>query len=153
MVDRIESLEGKYFEEFNVGDKYTTPRRTVTETDIVLFAGLSGDYSLPHTDEEFCKRTPFKTRIAHGILTLAITSGLMTRLGLFEGTGLANLGSSERFIAPVYPGDTIYVELEVLKRKEMGKNKGMITARVDTKNQEGKVVVTQEWNIMVACKK
>lgn len=152
-ISKMKKPEGKYFEEVNIGDKFVTPRRTITEADIVLYAGLSGDYSLPHTDEEFCKKTPFKTRMAHGILTLAITSGLWVRLRIFEGTGLANLGQTIRFTAPVYPGDTIYADIEIIKKKEMGKGRGAITLKADTKNQDGKEVMTQEWNIMVACKK
>ncbi|MFH1092130.1 MAG: MaoC/PaaZ C-terminal domain-containing protein, partial [Pseudomonadota bacterium] len=65
-------LNGKYFEEFNIGDTYVTPSRTVTEADIVHFAGISGDFNQIHTDDEFAKKLPFKGRIAHGLLTLAI---------------------------------------------------------------------------------
>src|SRR5699024_9699013 len=89
---------GLHYEDFNVGDVYTGPGRTITETDVVNFAGLSGDFNLIHTDEEYAKsNSPYETRIAHGLLGLSIASGLMTRIGIFEGTVIAFLGLEWNF--------------------------------------------------------
>lgn len=70
----IRHMKGKYFEEITLGEKFTSQGHTITETDIVLFAGLSGDYSSPHTNDERCKTTPFKKKIAHGLLITSIAS-------------------------------------------------------------------------------
>lgn len=108
-----EQLRGKYFEEFVVGDTLTSPGRTITETDVMLFAGLSGDYNELHTNTEFSAGTPFGQRIAHGLLGLSIASGLVGRLGLIEGTAIAFTGLEWRFKAPVFIGDTIHVRAQV----------------------------------------
>ena len=145
-------MGGKYFEDFETHTKYSTPGRTITETDIQLFAGLSGDYSPIHTDEEWCKPTVFKHRIAHGLLTTSIVSGLLTRTGLLEGTGLALLGITTRYVGPVYPGDTLHVDLQVIQKKKKDVTRGRMTLQLSTINQDGKVVQTGDWDIMVACR-
>jgi acyl dehydratase len=77
-------MRGKYFEDFNVNDVIVTARRTVTEADVTTFAGISGDFNPLHTDEEFMKTTPFGGRIAHGLLSVAIGTGLINQMGIFE---------------------------------------------------------------------
>ncbi|MEI2806174.1 MULTISPECIES: MaoC/PaaZ C-terminal domain-containing protein [Paracoccaceae] len=98
-----------YFDEFEVGQNWTTPRRTITEADIVMFAGMTGDYNPVHTDEEFARSTPFGTRILHGPAVFAIATGLEFRLGIKEGTAIAFLGMTWDLKAPVKIGDTIHV--------------------------------------------
>ena len=146
-------MPGKYYEELEVGQKFVSPARTVTETDIVLFAGLSGDYSLPHTNDEWCKTTPFVKKIAHGLLIASITSGLFTRTGLFEGTGLAHLGTTMKFTAPVYAGDTVHVEFTIMDKKEMDVNRGRLAIRLETFNQNGEMVYYEDMKSMIARKK
>jgi 3-hydroxybutyryl-CoA dehydratase len=80
---------GLYFEEFSLGQKITTETRTITESDIMTFAALSGDDNRIHTDPEFSKTTPFGKQIAHGILGLAIASGLAWQTGILDGTVIA----------------------------------------------------------------
>ena len=145
-------MPGKYYEELEVGQKFVSPARTVTETDIVLFAGLSGDYSLPHTNAEWCKTTPFGKKIAHGLLIASITSGLFTRTGLFEETGLAHLGTTMKFTAPVYAGDTVYVEFTIMDKKEMDVNRGRLAIRLETFNQKGEMVYHEDMKSMIARK-
>jgi len=112
-------MAGKYFDEFVVGEEYLTPSRTLTETDIVLFAALSGDYNELHTSETFGKETQFGKRIGHGLLGLAVSHGLFFRLGLVEGTAIAFLGlESWSFEAPFFIGDTIRVKIRVAAKKE-----------------------------------
>lgn len=145
-------MTGKYFEEFNIGDKYITASRTVTEADIVAFAGLSGDYNPLHTDEEFMKNTPFGGRIAHGMLILSIATGLDFRLGLIEGTAVAFLGMNKvRFTNAVIPGDTIHVEEEMIgKRETKDPTRGIITAKFIVKNQREEEVAEAEVTLMVS---
>lgn len=88
----ISLSRGLYFEEFEVGQRIISTGRTVTENDIVTFAGLSGDYNQIHTDSEFSKNTPFGQRVAHGLLGISIASGLAMRTGVLEGTVLAFRG-------------------------------------------------------------
>ena len=84
-------MAGKYFDEWIVGEEYHTPSRTLTETDVVMFAAMSGDYNELNTSEEFIKNTQFAKRIVHGLLGSAISHGLLFRTGLLEGTAIAFL--------------------------------------------------------------
>ena len=107
-------MPGKFFDDFAVGEEYITPGRTMTETDVVLFAAMSGDYNELHTSEAFGKTTQFGKRIGHGLLGLAVSHGLFFRLGLVEGTAIAFLGiDSWKFEAPFFLGDTIRVKVRV----------------------------------------
>jgi 3-hydroxybutyryl-CoA dehydratase len=107
-----------YFEDLHVGMITRSPARTVTEADIVSFAGLSGDYNALHTDAEAAAATAFGQRVAHGLLGVAIASGLFTRTPLsqaLQGSLLAMLGIDWRFEQPVLIGSTIHVEAEVVE--------------------------------------
>lgn len=132
----------KYFEDFIEGETYVSPARTVTETDIVMFAGLSGDYNPLHTDAEFCKDTIFGERIAHGLLGLSILTGLSTRLGIFDGTAIAFLGINEwKFSKPILVNDTIHFEMTVKEKRETSKaDRGIIIREVTLFNQRNEVV-------------
>jgi acyl dehydratase len=110
---------GMVFGEFSVGQRFRTPGRTITESDMMAFAGLTGDYNPVHTDEEFAKQTPFGTRIAHGPMSVGMAFGLASRLDLIDGTVVALLGVSWAFKAPVKPGDTIHAEIEVLQTRDV----------------------------------
>jgi len=110
-------MPGKFFDDFVVGEEYVTPGRTLTETDVVMFAAMSGDYNELHTSEAFGKTTQFGRRIGHGLLGLAVSHGLFFRLGLVEGTAIAFLGiDSWKFEAPFFPGDTIRVKVQVAEK-------------------------------------
>lgn len=142
---------GLYYEDFKVGDVYTSPGRTITEADVVNFAGLSGDFNLIHTDEEYAKNnSPFETRIAHGLLGLSITSGLMTRLGIFEGTVIAFLGLDWNFRAPIYLNDTVHFRMTIEKmRKTSKEDRGIIVRKVELLNQRDEVVQEGTMTIMI----
>jgi Acyl dehydratase len=130
-----------YFEDFEVGTETVTDSRTVTEADVVAFAGLSGDYNPLHVDAEFAKSTPFGERIAHGLLGLAIASGLTSRTGAIEGTTLAFVGMEWRFKAPILFGDTISVRSHVAEKRETSKpDRGIVRFEVQIVNQRGEVV-------------
>jgi len=111
-------MPGKFFDDFVTGEEYMTPSRTLTETDVVMFAAMSGDYNELHTSETFGKSTQFGKRIGHGLLGLAVSHGLFFRLGLVEGTAIAFLGiESWNFEAPFFLGDTIRVKIKVAEKK------------------------------------
>jgi len=141
---------GKKFDEFNVGDEFTTASRTVTEGDVALFAGLSGDYNPLHTDDEFGKKTPFGGRIAHGMLIASIATGQANQLGIFEGTSLALLNMGIKFTGATKFGDTVHTVLKVTERKESSKpDKGIVTFEVKTYNQKSECIVDMQWVVML----
>mgnify|MGYP002085189945 CR=1 FL=1 len=100
-------MTGLFWEEWEVGRTFKSSARTVTEADLVIYSGLSGDYNPLHTDEEFAKATEFGTRIAHGPLVYAIAAGLIFQMHLYDDTLIAFLGFENlKFTKPVKPGDT-----------------------------------------------
>lgn len=144
------AVRGRYFEELEVGAGMVTPARTITETDLVMFSGLTGDYNQLHTDVEFAGGTPFGARIAHGLLGLSYAMGLVSRTGIFEGTAVAFMGMEWRFKKPVYIGDTIRVRVQVTRKRAMGKEAGMVFLKAEVLNQDDEVVQTGEWRAIVA---
>ncbi len=144
-------IRGLWFEEFEPGEKVASPGRTVTEADIVAFAGLSGDYNQIHTDAEYAKTQPFGQRVAHGLLVKSIASGLANLTGLIEGTVIAFREiESWKFSSPVFIGDTIYVVLEALGKKAMPRlGGGIVTLKVSVINQNDDVVQRGKWNVLV----
>ncbi len=145
---------GKYFEEFEVGMKVVSIGRTVTEGDIVTFAGLSGDYNQIHTDAEFSKGTPFGQRVAHGILGLSIASGLAVQTGVMEGTIMAFREINNwKFIKPIFIGDTIHVVLEVQETKALPRLKaGSVVIELDVRNQQDETVAKGTWTALILMK-
>jgi acyl dehydratase len=131
-----------YLEDFAVGQETVTPARTVTEADVVAFAGLSGDYNPIHTDAEFAAATPFGQRIAHGALGLAIVTGLGSRTGMLDGTALAFLAIEDwRFARPILIGDTVRVRMTVTEVRPSSKpGAGVLKRRMELLNQRGEAV-------------
>lgn len=142
---------GRYWEEFKVGQTFETARRTVEAGDVSRFAGLSGDFNPLHVDAEFARQTPFGERVAHGMLTLSISTGQQNQLGLFEGTTLAFLGMDRvRFTAPVKLGDTVHTELTVREVREASRpDRGVVVMDVVVRNQRGEAVATYEASLLV----
>ena len=138
------------FEDIQVGDEYLSPGRTVTEADIVAFAGLSGDYNVLHTDAEFMRTSIFGERIAHGLLGLAISSGLGTRATPRPFATIAFLGLRWRFKGPIKIGDTIRVRLRVTDKRETSKpDRGIVTIQRSVLNQRAEIVQEGDTEIMV----
>lgn len=134
---------GKYFEDFVVGEESISAGRTITETDIVNFAGLTGDWYELHTNKEWAAKGPFGQRIAHGALIFSIATGLSLRVdppsdGLMAFYGLDKL----RFVKPTFIGDTIHVRQTVTEKTERDEQSGIITARSEVINQHDQVVVS-----------
>jgi acyl dehydratase len=139
----------RYYEEIEVGEEYESPGRTVTETDIVLFAGLSGDYNVLHTDAELMKTSIFGERIAHGLLGLAIQGGLFSRATRAYAT-LAFVGLRWKFKGPIKIGDTIRLRARVRTKRDIGKpDRGLITLARTLVNQRDEVVQEGETDLLV----
>jgi acyl dehydratase len=138
----------RYFDDIQLGEAYESPGRTVTEADIVMFAGLSGDYNILHTDAEFMKSSSFGERIAHGLLGLAIQSGLFTRAGTpFATLGLGGL--RWKFKQPIKIGDTIRVRATVTAKQDTKPDRGVVTLERQVLNQRGEVVQEGETDVVV----
>jgi acyl dehydratase len=142
---------GMYFEEFEVGQRMVSAGRTITEADIVMFAGLTGDYTQIHTDIEFAKGTIFGQRVAHGLLVLTYTLGLIARMGFIEGTVVAFREiKSWKFTKPVFIGDTIHAEVEVQELKAVRRlNGGIVELDVNVKNQDGESTMKGTWTAII----
>lgn len=135
------TIEGKYYEDWQVGDEFETGARTVTETDIVLFAGLSGDYNPLHTNEVFAKGTIFGTRVAHGFLVHSISIGLINQTKFFDGVVMAQKGHRNvMFTKGVIAGDTVCAHVKVAEKNDGGKaDRGDVVFEVEMVNQRGEV--------------
>ena len=153
-MTNLPAARGMYFEEFKVGQKMISPGRTITESDVVGFAGLSGDYNLIHTDAEYSKNSPFGARVAHGLLGLSIASGLALRTGVLEGTVIAFREIvSWKFVKPVFIGDTIHVEMEIVETKAMRRlGGGKVELLFDVQNQNGETTMKGVWSVLVMSK-
>jgi acyl dehydratase len=140
-----------FFEEFQPGQVICSAGRTVTEADIVTFAGLSGDFNQMHVDAEYSSKTPFGQRVAHGLLVLSIASGLAVQTGVMEGTVVAFREINEwKFVKPVYIGDTVQVELRVMETKAMRRiGGGTVLVALDVLNQNREVVMKGNWTIII----
>ena len=143
---------GMYFEDFEMGQKIVTAGRTITEADIMAFAGLSGDFNQLHTDAEYAARSPFGQRIAHGLLVTGIASGLAAQTGILEGTTIAFREIREwKFAKPVFIGDTVYVVLTVTGLKPMARlGGGVVEIKVNVRNQHDETVMRGIWAVIMA---
>jgi len=143
-----------YFEEFEAGQKIVSTGRTVTEADIVAFAGLSGDFTQIHTDAEYSKKSPAGQRVAHGLLGMSIASGLSAQTGVMEGTVLYFREITEwKFIKPIYIGDTIHIELVVQETKAIRRiGGGTVTIALNVINQGGESTMKGTWVVLMASK-
>ncbi len=142
---------GLFFEDFEAGQKVSSAGRTVTEHDIVTFAGLSGDFNQIHTDAEFARATPFGQRISHGLLGLAIASGLAVQTGILGANVMAFREVVEwKFVKPIFIGDTIHVEMEIMEAKALPRlGGGSVTLSVHVNNQKNETAMKGQWTVLV----
>ena len=146
-------MPAQNFAEFLVDEEYTTPSRTVSEADIVLFSGLSWDNASLHTDEEYAKKQPFGQRIAQGLLVMSMYSGLKQKLGIVDGTTVAFLGMDVKFPGPVVIGDTITAKIKVVEtRLTRHGDRGIVKSSFRVLNQRGEVAVEGTETLMISCK-
>jgi len=143
---------GMWFEEFEVGQSIQSAGRTVTESDIVNFAGLSGDYNRIHTDAEFSAETAFGQRVAHGLLGLSIASGLAVQTGIMEDTIMAFREINDwKFRLPIHVGDTINVVITIKETKALPRlGGGSIVIELDVHNQRDESVMKGTWTVLIA---
>lgn len=138
----------KYFEEFEPGEQRATMGRTITETDIVLHAGQSGDFFPHHMDEEWCKTQPFKKRIAHGTLIFTVGVGLTAQV--INEVAMTYGYDRLRFTRPVYIGDTLTARVTIKNKADHKKPQyGLITELVEVFNQQQELVMVCEHLLLV----
>lgn len=141
---------GRYFEQFEAGEEFVTRGRTITEADIAAFSGLSGDFTELHTNVEYARQTRYGRPMAHGLLTLSVSSGLWVQSGIVEGTVVAFYGIDKlRFVRAVFPGDTITVRQKVVETRERDPDAGVVVFDTEVVNQSGEVVLAYRKLLLV----
>ena len=141
---------GKFFEDFALGDRFESPGKTLTDAHFLFFAGLSGDTHPLHYDDEYVKGTRFGRRLTHGLLLTSLTAvGASTLSPLIEGSIVAFLEQTTRFLAPAFIGDTIKPRHEIvaLEPKRSG---GLLTLRVTLTNQRGETILEGQHKYLIA---
>lgn len=139
-----------FYEDYTLGLQMITPARTIGETEVSMFAMLTGDFNRLHTDAEYMKDSPFGERIAHGLLGLSIVNGLKYRTDLDPDGIIAFLGLNWNFTAPILFGDTIHAVLTVASlRATKNQERGIITYNIQVINQHDTVVQQGEMTMMV----
>ena len=142
-----------YFEDYTIDQIRTSRGRTITEADIVNFAGLSGDFVELHVNEEYAKNGPFGRRIAHGALIFSISTGLMVQMTPHQEAIVAFRGVDQlRFVAPVFIGDTIHVTKKTMEKQSKDGVRGLVAFETAVLNQDGKPVLTYIDRLMVKCR-
>jgi 3-hydroxybutyryl-CoA dehydratase len=141
-----------FFDDVEVGQEWLSPGRTVTQADIVNFAGFTGDFNPMHMDHEYAKNTPFRKPIAHGFGVFSIASGLAMQSPLMRTLALLEV-RSWKFIEPVFIDDTITVKCKLLEKTLQGRGRrGQIIWQRSVVNQEGKVCQSGEVLTLVDCR-
>lgn len=138
-----------YFEDLHVGDRWQSRARTITEADVVAFAGLTGDYDPLHVDHEFVKQTPFGKPIAHGLLGLSFVAGLGSHFPMVHTVAFVSVGNWE-FLRPVFIGDTVHSVNEVAALKENGRRRGTVVWKRQLVNHRGEVLQQGTFETLVA---
>ena len=138
----------RYFEQLDIGEKWFSGGRTITESDIVMFAALSGDWYPLHTNKEWASATAFKQRIAHGMLLLSVATGLME---FKPGIVVAFYGMDKvRFVSPVFIGDTISLEMELIEKNNKNEKSGVVTVTLNILNQRNETAVSAVLKFLLA---
>ncbi|AJZ56587.1 maoC like domain protein [Paraburkholderia fungorum] len=144
-------MNSLYFEDFEVGQSFESTGRTVTETDLTFFSMLSGDWNPIHSDVEFAQGTRYGQRLVHGAFGVALATGMLHQLGIFERTAVAMMSLKEwKFVAPIMVGDTLRLKLEILEL-EAGKSQrvGRVGRRFLLVNQKGVAVQDGTSDVLV----
>lgn len=139
----------RYWEEIEIGEEFTSPSRTITEADIVMFGALTGDFMGFHMDEEFARTTIYGGRIAHGLLGLAYMGGLEMQAG-FDIATMGSLGWTVDFRAPIRIGDTVTARFRVESKRETKKpDRGIVALRAQLFNQRNELLQDAEHRRLV----
>jgi len=135
-------VRGRMFDDFMIDEEIVSGARTVTEADVVNFACLSGDFHPEHMNKEYARKGPFGERIAHGLLVLSMATGLLNQTGAFEGTSIAILEVTARFVKAVKFGDTIRAIQKIVGKKETSKpDRGVLSTRITVLNQDDQTIL------------
>lgn len=147
-------MKSMFFEEFEVGQLYTSTGRTITEADSTLFCMLSGDWAPLHCDAEHAKTTAFGARVVAGALGFALVAGAYARWGVFDDSALAMVSVDEwKFLAPIFIGDTLHVQMQIAdKRLTSRPGVGLLDRRLSLINQQGKTVQTGLSKLLLKCR-
>jgi acyl dehydratase len=141
-------MRARYFEDYTVGDARETSGRTITETDIVLHAGQTGDFYPHHMDAEWCKGQSFGQRVAHGTLIFSVAVGMTA--GEINPEAMSYGYDRLRFVRPVFIGDTLRVRVAVAEKREHKRpGQGLVVERVEAINQRGETVLACEHLLVV----
>jgi len=144
----------KYFDDYAIDETSTTQSRTITEADIVAFAGLSGDFNELHMSEEWAKNGPFGRRIAHGALVFSVSTGLTVQAGGYSDAIIAFYGLDRlRFVKPVFIGDTIHVKKKVIELTARDDVRGIVGFETTVVNQNEEPVIIYTDRVMVRRRK
>jgi acyl dehydratase len=143
-------VRGRTFDEFVVDEEIVSGARTVTEADVVNFACLSGDFHPQHMNEEWASKGPLGARVAHGLLVLSMATGLLNQTGAFEGTSIAILELTARFVKAVKFGDTVRAIQKIVGKKETSKlDRGVLTTRITVLNQDDQTILEADLVILL----
>lgn len=143
--------EQLHFDQICVGDRWLSQGRTLTETDVVNFAGMTGDYNPLHVDHEYACNTPFGRRIAHGLLGLSLVAGLGSHSPLVRTVAFVAVRDWE-FLKPAYIGDTVHARTEVVAMRPNGRRTGHVTWKRELLNQDGEVLQSGLFETLVAAR-
>ncbi|MFC2949694.1 MaoC/PaaZ C-terminal domain-containing protein [Virgibacillus sediminis] len=137
----------KFYEELSTGERWVSGGRTITETDLVMFSAFSGDWFPIHSNIEYARETPYKKRIAHGMLVLSVSTGLMR----FDASKVAVFYGMDRirFVNPTFIGDTVYVEATVREMADHSEHQGLAILEITVENQHRKDVMIGSMKLMV----
>lgn len=128
-----------YFDDLRIGDRWTSRGRTILESDVANFAGLTGDYDPLHVDREYAKQTPFGRPIAHGLLGMSLVAGLGSHFPMVHTVAFVAVRNWE-FLRPAYVGDTVHAENEVVELADSGRRRGNVVWLRRLVNQRGEIV-------------
>lgn len=137
------------FDHLQVGQRWTSPGRTITETDVVMFAGISGDYNPLHVDHEFARQSPFGRPIAHGLLGLSLVAGLGSNSPNVATDAFLGIRCWD-FLKPAHIGDTVHVVTEVVSKQPKSRRRGKVVWKRELVNQHGQVVQSGMFETLVA---
>ena len=143
-------MNQRYFEDFSVGDRFRSPSKTLTDAHFLFFAGLTGDAHPLHYDDEYARHHRFGRRLAHGLLLTSMTAvGASTLAPIIEGSIVAFVEQTTRFLGPAFIGDTITPEHEItgLERK---RSAGLLTLRVTLTNQRAETILEGQHKYLIA---
>ncbi len=137
------------FDDYTVGEGFRTATRTLTETDVVMFATLTGDTNPLHMDAEYAREGIYGKTLCHGLMIVSYAAGLINKVGYVDGSTIALRQMEWQFRLPVFPGDTIYVYVAIKGKRKLTAKEGIVNAEINIFNQRDEICVSGEWKMIV----